>query len=148
EHKVNKARKISQDEATAIIKAADDRGHVHTAWFRDALGDRLYCICNCCKCCWVPMKAHSNHVPIIAPSGYVADINEECNGCSACVSYCQFEAISIVDDHALVNLEKCMGCGVCESKCANEAITLKRDPNRCEPLDLRIIMEHFKSTNG
>jgi len=140
EHKTNNARKISQDEAVAIVKAEDDRGHIHSAWFKDSFGDRLFAVCNCCKCCCNGMKAHFNHVPSIAPSGYVSEINEECNGCGACVGYCQFGAISMTDDRARVSLETCMGCGVCESKCPAQAISLKRDPARCEPLDMRMLI--------
>lgn len=145
EHKTNNARKISQEEAVDIVKAEDDRGHTHSAWFRDACGDRFYAICNCCKCCCSSMKAHFNNVPMIAPSGYVAEINEECNGCSVCIEYCQFGAISM-NDRAMVNHDKCMGCGVCESKCPVEAISLRRDPARCEPLDIRVLMAQHQTS--
>lgn len=64
EHKINNARKISQEEAVDIVKAEDDRGPIHSAWFKDACGDRFYAICNCCKCCCSPMKGHFNNVPI------------------------------------------------------------------------------------
>jgi len=145
EHKTNHPRMISQDEAIAIVKAEDDRGHIHNAWFRDCYGDRFYSICNCCKCCCAPMKGHFNHVPMFAPSGYVAEINDECNSCGACVEYCQFGAISMTG-LAQVNLDKCMGCGVCESKCPVEAISLKRDPVRCEPLDMRVLMAQHQTS--
>jgi ferredoxin len=140
EHGTNNPRKISQGEAVEILKAEDDRGHIHTAWFKDAMGDRFYAICNCCRCCCGAMRAFFVNIPIIAPSGYVTEISEDCNGCGECAEYCQFGALS-VNDRASVDYEKCMGCGVCESKCPIEAISLKRDPAKGEPLDIRVLME-------
>jgi ferredoxin len=141
----NNPRKISQEEAVNILKAEDDRGHIHTAWFKDALGDRFYALCNCCKCCCIGIKEHSNSVPMITSSGYVCEINKECNECGACVDYCQFGALSM-NGKAVVNMKACMGCGVCESKCPVEAINMKRDPARSDPLDIRVLMsQHQKS---
>ena len=141
EHKTNNARKISQEEAVEIIKAEDDRGHIHTAWFKDAMGDRFYAICNCCKCCCAAMSAFRVGVPIIAPSGYVSEIGEDCNGCGQCIDFCQFEALTLKDERAEVIYDKCMGCGVCETKCPIDAISLKRDPAKGNPLDIKALME-------
>jgi len=139
EHKTNGARRLSQDEAINIIKAEDDRGHIHSAWFKDACGDRFYAICNCCKCCCSAMRGHSIFgVPTLASSGYVAQISEDCNACGECVDFCQFGAITLNGDAQIV-YEKCMGCGVCESKCPCNAITLVRDEKKGEPLDLRVL---------
>lgn len=144
-NKENNPRQISQEEAVDILKAEDDRGHLHTAWFKDALGDRFFCVCNCCKCCCTPMTGHFNGVPMIASSGYVCEINEACNECGTCVEYCQFGALSM-NGKVVVDLKKCMGCGVCESKCPSEAISMKRDPNRSEPLDIRVPMSQQQAT--
>jgi ferredoxin len=139
EHKTNGARRLSRDEALEIIKAEDDRGHVHTAWFKDAMGGRFYCICNCCKCCCTAMRGYNVFgVPTIASSGYVAKIGEDCNACGECVDFCQFGAITLNGDAQIV-YEKCMGCGVCESKCKHNAITLVRDEKKGEPLDFRVL---------
>jgi ferredoxin len=77
-------------------------------------------------------------IPILASSGYVAEISDECMGCGDCVSTCNFFAISMDENEqkAVVDLEKCMGCGVCEDKCSTGAISLRRDPSKGEPLDL------------
>lgn len=140
EHHTNNARQVSQAEAVAIMKAEDDRGHVHSAWFRESCGDRFIAVCNCCRCCCNGMRGHFHHVPIIATSGYVAQISATCNGCEACIGYCQFGAITM-NGRAVVNAEKCMGCGVCESKCPQDAISLYREPARCEPLDIRVLRQ-------
>jgi Pyruvate/2-oxoacid:ferredoxin oxidoreductase delta subunit len=144
-NKENNPRQISQEEAVDIVKAEDDRGHIHTAWFKDAIGDRFFAMCNCCKCCCAPMTGHFNGVPMIASSGYVCEINEACNECGNCIEYCQFGALSM-NSKAVVNMKKCMGCGVCESKCPVEAISMKRDPTRSEPLDIRVLMSQHQTS--
>lgn len=141
EHGTNNPRKISQEEAVEILKAEDDRGHIHTAWFRDAMGDRFYAMCNCCKCCCAAMRAFRVGIPVIAPSGYVSEIGEDCNGCGQCIDFCQFEAITLKDERAEVIYDKCMGCGVCETKCPIDAISLKRDPAKGNPLDIKALMK-------
>jgi len=135
------ARKISQAEALHILDIAHDHGFVHTAYFEKAVGERLNVICNCCSCCCGGMKAwnlYEGAVPILAPSGYLAQINEDCIGCGECVEACQFHAIHMDEekDIAVVNEIKCMGCGVCENACAQEAIALQRDPAKGDPLDI------------
>jgi len=142
EHKTNNARKLSQEEAVAILQAEDDRGHIHSAWFKDAMGDRFYAICNCCKCCCGAMRAHAFGIPMLAASGYVCEIREDCTGCGDCVDFCQFGAISMDGvGVAQVAYERCMGCGVCESKCPAGAITLALDPAKGAPLDLKALVE-------
>jgi len=140
EYKTNKARKISQQEALEIIKSEDARGHIHSAWFKDACGDRLYVICNCCKCCCIGMRTHILGIPILAPSGYVSHIGDDCSGCGECVEFCQFGAI-VLNKRAEVIYDKCMGCGVCESKCSLDVISMRRDPAKGEPLDIRELLE-------
>lgn len=141
EHKTNNARKISQEEAVEIIEAEDDRGHIHTAFFKDAMGDRFYAICNCCKCCCGAMRGFRWGIPMIAPSGYVSEIGEDCNGCGQCIDFCQFEALTLENERAEVSYDKCMGCGVCETKCPIDAISLKRDPAKGNPLDIKALMK-------
>ena len=136
ENNLDNPRKLTVDEAIDIIKAEDDRGHVHTAFFKDAMADRFYCICNCCKCCCTAMGAHFIDTPMLAASGYLCDINDDCAGCGNCNTFCQFGALDLIDERTVVDEEKCMGCGVCESKCDVEAITLKRDPSKGDPLDV------------
>jgi Pyruvate/2-oxoacid:ferredoxin oxidoreductase delta subunit len=135
------ARMISQDEALRILDVAHERGFVHCAYFEKAVGERLNAICSCCSCCCGGMKAWNTTrgaVPILASSGYVAEIDADCNACEECVEACPFDAISLDEqsDRAIVNETLCMGCGVCESVCAVEAITLRREPSKGDPMDI------------
>jgi len=110
-------------------------------YYKDAMLGRFYAICNCCACCCGAMNAHRNGTPMLASSGYVAQVDVElCAACGTCVDYCQFAAISVNDDHAVVDLAACMGCGVCVAHCPQEAIELMRDPAKGEPLEIQKLM--------
>lgn len=50
---------------------------------------------------------------------------EKCDGCGTCVDACPSEAITIVDEKAVINEEECVECGTCVEECPNEAITEK-----------------------
>ena len=138
EHKTKGARRISKEKALRILKEEDERGHIHTAWFKSAIGDRFYAICNCCSCCCAGMKAFKDYgIPMLASSGYVAKIDEEmCLNCGLCSKICPFDAIEVNSDKAAVNYDKCMGCGVCVTRCNPGAILLLRDPLKGEPLSI------------
>jgi ferredoxin len=146
EHNPAQARWITPDEAVAIIDAEDARGHVHHAFFKDAMLGRFYAICNCCACCCGAIHAHQNGTPMLASSGYVARVDDSaCIACGTCAENCQFGALAPGDLWVSVDLEKCMGCGVCVAKCPQEAISLKRDESRGEPLEIFALMEKAAS---
>jgi NAD-dependent dihydropyrimidine dehydrogenase PreA subunit len=142
EHNPHTSRRITQAEALELLQAEYERGHVHSAWFKDACLDRFYSICNCCKCCCGGIEAMTKHgVPMMISSGYVAMINPDlCTACRTCVDVCPFGAIA-VDGTSVVDWEKCMGCGVCVGQCPVEAITLQRDEKKGEPLDVRLLVQ-------
>ena len=120
----------------------DARGHVHHAFFKDAMLGRFYAICNCCACCCGAMKAQRNGTPMLASSGYVARVDEDlCLGCEICAQYCQFKALSVPGNCAQVNLENCMGCGVCIEKCDQGAISLVRHAEKGIPLEIQALID-------
>jgi len=109
--------------------------------YKDAMLGRFYAICNCCSCCCGAMNAWNNGTPMLASSGYVAQVDEDlCAACSNCTDYCPFEAISVDSGYAVVDYEACMGCGVCVSQCSQEAVSLLRDASKGEPLDIQKLM--------
>jgi NAD-dependent dihydropyrimidine dehydrogenase PreA subunit len=133
-------RRLTQDEAIALLREEHERGHLHSAWFKDVCGDRFYAICNCCKCCCVGIEAMVKYgSPVIASSGFVAQINEDrCIECGVCEMACPFDAIH-VNGSVAVEWARCMGCGVCEGQCTTGAISLLRDERKGMPMDVRLM---------
>ncbi|MEW5939605.1 MAG: 4Fe-4S binding protein, partial [Chloroflexota bacterium] len=149
EHQPNHARWVTRDEAIAILQAEDERGHVHHAFFKDAMLERFYAICNCCDCCCGAMQAQRNGTPMLASSGYVCVADETlCTGCSDCNEFCQFGALEVTEGVNRVHYEKCMGCGICVSKCEQGALALRRDDAKGIPLEICALMEEARSVSG
>ena len=142
EHHPQTSRRITINEALGILQAEHERGHVHSAWFKDAMVDRFYGICNCCKCCCGGIKGMTQFdIPMVASSGYVAQHDESlCDSCEDCQDSCPFNAIQ-VNGKAVVNWDKCMGCGVCIDQCPQGALTLVRDELKGVPLDVRLLQD-------
>ncbi len=137
EHHPRRSRWLSAAEAVDVLEAEHARGHVHHAFFKDAMLGRFYAICNCCPCCCGAMQAHRNGTPMLASSGYVSRLDESlCVGCGDCREACPFDALAFDQGAPLVDENVCMGCGVCTSVCETGAFTLEREPARGEPLEI------------
>lgn len=148
DHHPRRSRRVTQVEAVEILRAEEERGHVHHAFFKDAMLGRFYAICNCCSCCCGAMQAYRNGTPMLASSGYVATVNRErCVGCETCSKYCQFQAVTVVDCLKTIDEAKCMGCGVCVSHCKQDAISLAEHPSRGVPLDIEELMASATQSN-
>ncbi|HEY75014.1 MAG TPA: 4Fe-4S binding protein [Thermoflexia bacterium] len=143
EYHPRRARRITSDEAMEILRAEAARGHVHHAFFKDAMLDRFYAICNCCSCCCGAMQAHQRGTPMLASSGYVSEVDaDRCVGCGLCADACPFGAVVVGEGVAVVDRAACMGCGVCTLRCPEGALALVRDPARGEPLEIyRLLAE-------
>ena len=140
-----KFHKISQQEAAKILEDVHRKGFVHCAYFKKDLGRRFVAICNCCSCCCQGMKAWNafgGAIPVLAPSGYVSEIGEDCTSCDLCSIACGFDAISVDEETQFysVDEDKCMGCGVCEDVCPVEAIKLRKEPSKGDPLDIAALL--------
>ncbi|NIO71675.1 MAG: 4Fe-4S dicluster domain-containing protein [Anaerolineae bacterium] len=141
EHHPHRSRWITPEEAVEILCAEHERGHVHHAFFKDAMLGRFYAICNCCACCCGAMHAWRHGTPMLASSGYVSRVAADlCVGCGICADFCQFGALSVSDGLVAVDTTACMGCGVCVSKCPEGALSLVRDPTKGEPLEIRALI--------
>ncbi len=141
EHHPRRSRWITQEEAVEVLEAEHERGHVHHAFFKDAMLGRFYAICNCCSCCCGAMQAHQHDTPMLASSGYVSRIDEAtCIGCGVCAEICPFDAITVPNGRAAIDVSACMGCGVCVDKCDQGALLLARDGSKGEPLEIEALM--------
>jgi len=49
-------------------------------------------------------------------------IDDNCIGCGICVESCPVEAISLVENVAVISKEICIECGACIDVCPVEAI--------------------------
>jgi ferredoxin len=141
EHSPKTTRLVSKEEALSLLEEEHKRGHIHSAWFKDATLDRFIAICNCCKCCCSGIEGMLKYSsPMLASSGYVSCLNEElCTACGTCVETCAFGAIAIDGDKANVDQEKCLGCGACTTQCPSDALSLVRDERKGIPLDVRLL---------
>jgi Pyruvate/2-oxoacid:ferredoxin oxidoreductase delta subunit len=139
EHHPRDARPITSDEALRILEAEADRGHVHHAFFKEAMLGRFYAICNCCSCCCGAMQAQRSGTPMLISSGYTSvAAPEQCKNCGTCVGLCPFGAItqSAQGARPVIDTTPCMGCGVCVRHCPNHALRLLRDASKPAPLEV------------
>ena len=143
EHHPQRSRQISSQEAQDILLAEDRRGHVHHAFFKDAMLGRFYAICNCCACCCGAMRAQRSGTQMLASSGYTAQVDEDlCLQCEKCVENCQFSAV-YMGETAVVDPALCMGCGICVGQCDSGAMKLVRMESKGEPLEIEAMIEAF-----
>lgn len=143
DHHPHRSRWITAAEAERILDDEHARGHVHHAYFKDAMLDRFYAICNCCSCCCGAMQAVRNGSPMIISSGYICRVDHDlCIQCESCTGSCHFNALSTQKNRIIINEEECMGCGVCVSLCDQGALSLELDPRKPVPLIIEELIEH------
>ena len=139
DHQPDFCRKVTAEEAVEILRATDEAGCLHAAFFKDIAGGRFYAICNCCSCCCVAIQSHRfAGVPFYGHSGMEPVFADGCNACKKCVKACHFEALSLSGKQGPPRLDRevCMGCGSCRAVCPEGVITLVDAPGRPAPLRL------------
>lgn len=142
EHHPERSRKLTPAEAERMLELEHERGHVHHAFFKDAMLGRFYAICNCCSCCCGAMQAMRNGSPMISSSGYSAHLDQNtCIGCGTCIEACNFEALQWLDGLVSMDEAACMGCGICVDHCTEGAIVLERNLRKSAPLEIVKLME-------
>ena len=129
-------RRISVDEALAIVDRNEDDGLVHQ-WMNHSKIEAAqpYALCSCCRCCCTIWHAADiRSVPndaVFAKSRYEARVEADlCMGCEDCLERCQFDAIEMrkvggsEQLQAVVDPRKCWGCGVCTLVCEPRALRM------------------------
>ncbi len=118
-------RKVSLDEAVAILKISEAAGLVHMT---ENTAGKSNVLCNCCNCCCEMLRFATNEKTkgVLAPSRFQAKVDAgTCTTCGMCMEICPVEAIALdTDDIAAVNADACIGCGLCATVCPIEAISL------------------------
>jgi len=130
----NFGRRISKQEAIALIKEAEKRGAIHQVGRLVPLKDfktkyENDIICNCCwDCCGVIGNYSRGNTPFMLKSYYIAEMLDDntCNGCGVCEEYCPVRAIA-VDGYGIARIDAkmCCGCGLCALHCPEQAVSLK-----------------------
>lgn len=121
-------RAITRDQALETLQRAADAGLVHTVSNNQ---EGLHYVCNCCTCSCGILRgmAELGIANVVARSAFVNQVDELlCSGCEACISSCQFEALSMDGPLVKVAAVRCVGCGVCVIACSAGALSLARRP--------------------
>ncbi len=124
-------RPITQEEALNVLKLANRAGLV----LQPSNSQKASFICCCCgDCCGVLRSARQHPQPAsVLASAFFAKVEAAaCNGCGACTRRCQMDAVTMVDNVAVLNLDRCIGCGLCVSTCPTKALSLERKPDAAQ----------------
>jgi ferredoxin len=119
---------LTHDEAMTTLRRAAEAGLVHSV---SNSAEGVYYICNCCTCSCGILRgmAEMGIANVVARSAFVNQVDEAlCNGCEDCIKSCQFDALTMDDMLAKVNVVRCLGCGVCVIACSTGALGLVRRP--------------------
>lgn len=57
-----------------------------------------------------------------------------CIACKICEKTCEYDAIHVVDNLAVIDYDKCVSCGACVSKCPRHLIQDARNENGAQPV--------------
>jgi len=123
------AHRVSLEEATRVLRRADECGLVHLTVYQPE--HAVYAVCSCCSCCchdlqFLRLYGRSD---LIARSDYSAQTDSEtCTRCGACVPRCPFGAREWQDGHLSYAVEACYGCGLCVTVCPVGATVLRPLP--------------------
>jgi electron transport complex protein RnfB len=122
-------RRISREEALAVVDLAEGEGLVHCTY--NVRKEQMF-VCNCCSCCCGFLRAVKEfEAPhMLVRSNWVSSIDADaCTACGACAApRCPMEAIAEDNGAFAVHDERCIGCGVCTTVCPTDAVTLRPRP--------------------
>ena len=119
------ARHVSLEEATVVLRQANEHGLVHLTIYEPE--HRVGAVCSCCSCCCHDLQFLRvyGRSDLVAHSEYVAQTDvETCTRCGACVERCVFGARVWQEDCLIYDAGACYGCGLCVTDCPAGATVL------------------------
>jgi ferredoxin len=125
-------RYIDTDEALEILRLAEEAGLV----LQPSNSQRIVNICCCCGCCCqvlLAFKRHPKPASLVSSPFVIATNPDLCIGCGDCITRCQMEALSLVGDVSVPDLDRCIGCGLCVTTCPSGSLHLVRKPLEEQP---------------
>jgi len=126
-NQIHPEQRLTTDQASHILKSSFENNLIHNAIF--VLGN-LVEICNCCKCCCLPILGVKKGFESLLPSAFMAlKSNGSCDRCGTCEDICPFDAII----NGIIHQDRCFGCGLCAYKCPGQCIEMvERDQIRAK----------------
>lgn len=145
------SRQVGVDEAKEHARKAVDAGLVPVIGkarvdnFLFGIRDRgrLLTVCFCCECCCITRFMRNSSMKTLEPlfprlDSVSIEVTDDCTGCGKCASNCYIEAITIVDEKAVIG-EYCRACGRCATVCPGGAVKVRiEDPEFVENAYRRI----------
>jgi len=117
--------RLSKAEALDLHRDFEKQGLIHTIWTLKT--PFIGSLCNCDRADCLAMLSYRYNFHAFFRGEYVAEVSpEDCIGCRACHSLCQFGAIgfSVMDQKTFIDPIRCYGCGICRPACEMAAIHL------------------------
>jgi Pyruvate/2-oxoacid:ferredoxin oxidoreductase delta subunit len=117
---------LNNEHAIAVLREADRRGLMHTAYQGSVHGH--HGICNCCAdCCFPIVSAErlgaADQWPVRRNTAVVE--TTACTSCGRCQRRCPFGAVTVIKGEvAQVDAAACRGCGLCATGCTENAVTM------------------------
>jgi Pyruvate/2-oxoacid:ferredoxin oxidoreductase delta subunit len=119
------ARRVDLQEATEVLKLANEHGLIHLTIYNP--DQHVYALCSCCECCChdIEFMKKLGRPDLVAHADYVASVDKNtCLQCGKCVERCVFGAQAMQDKNILFHEERCYGCGLCFSTCPSNSIRM------------------------
>ncbi len=119
------ARRVDLQEATEVLKLANEHGLIHLTIYNPE--QHVYALCSCCECCChdIEFMKKLGRPDLVAHADYVAAVDTDaCVHCGACTERCFFGAQRWDSEEVVYHQDQCYGCGLCVSTCASKAIRM------------------------
>lgn len=75
---------------------------------------------------YAPAKARIN-IETYYDKGELKYHDSFCILCKICMKKCPIDAISMVDDHIVVDMDACTGCGICKDACPKKVVQIREE---------------------